>query len=370
MNIESILEKINLFNELVINSGLKRDVRDYQVSIQVTQNRNLTFMKDISEKLKKSLTIIENNSVPHELKIILKDTTSFCELNTLEKLITIDMDNEIDANTYFTQFNAILTELIREITANENEIDTIEAIFSKYITGSDSYERKEEQALLSLIFKDLKSTGTLKEFSKVLQRWSKVLLMYHTLLKSESPNEVSLVEIQNGSIDVVLNIDIDVAIDLTELFKVGFMAYSSYLVYKSELAKELVASYCGHKKLIASELQREKYLLDNIKESIQVKMQEQHKFSIKEDKKIEQAGIKNKIEETSSLITDHIIKGNEIKLLSVIEEGELEDDDENPKDIRIELREITSLVRKRYKSLNPNDKQILLDRYELKDESE
>lgn len=51
MNIASILNKIKLFEELVIESGFKRDAIDYHQSIQQAHNRNLTFMKDLSETI-------------------------------------------------------------------------------------------------------------------------------------------------------------------------------------------------------------------------------------------------------------------------------------------------------------------------------
>ena len=62
--------------------------------------------------------------------------------------------------------------------------------------------------------------------------------------------ENSLVEIQNGSIDVIFNIDLDVAIDLTEIIKTGLKVYGAYLLYKTKLGKEMISSFMGNKKLI------------------------------------------------------------------------------------------------------------------------
>lgn len=370
MNIESILEKSALFNDLVIESGLKRDITDYHQSIQPAQNRNLVFMKGLSNKLINSLSIVENNSLANELKIILKSTVPFTDSHSKEALEELDKNREVDANTYFTQFNQILTKLVQEITANENEINEIEKIFSNYITDTDSDTTDIQQALVSLIFKDLKSTGTLKEFSKVLNRWSRGLLVYHTLLKSESPNEISLVEIQNGSIDVILNLDVDIAIDLTDLIKVALQSYAAYLIYKSKTAKEIIASYLGNKKLISMEEEREKLMLENIKDSIKEKISEQHKSNLEQDNNIDKTAIAKRIEEVSSLIIDHIIKGNEIKLLSKIEDEkskDSEDENEVPLDLRIELREASSIVRDRFKNLDQEDKQVLLEKYTLQD---
>ena len=77
MNIESLLNKINLFKEFVIETGLKRDLIDYTNALGQPQNRNLVFMKSLAEKLKNYFFEIKNNSIDTELQIILKDTKPF-----------------------------------------------------------------------------------------------------------------------------------------------------------------------------------------------------------------------------------------------------------------------------------------------------
>ena len=48
MNIESLIHKIKVFNELnSCRSGFKRDITDYRQSIAQAQNRNLVFMKGL-----------------------------------------------------------------------------------------------------------------------------------------------------------------------------------------------------------------------------------------------------------------------------------------------------------------------------------
>ena len=208
MNIESIINKISLFQELVIESGFKRDIGDYFQAINQSQNQNLVFMKDLSQKTKAYLEILENNSLDAELKIVLKKSESFTSLKTIEKLVELDIDSQIDAATYYQNFYAILNLLIKAINENESELVEVNITFSKYVSKEENKLSIEELAIVSLVFKDLQSTGNLKEFAKVLHLWNRTLLIYHTLLKSESPDEITLVEIQNGSIDVIFNIDI------------------------------------------------------------------------------------------------------------------------------------------------------------------
>ncbi|WP_417602770.1 hypothetical protein [Owenweeksia hongkongensis] len=363
MNIESLLNKIKIFRELVVDSGFKRDVNDYIQSIGQTQNQNLVFMKGLSENVKQNLVYFENNSLDSELSSVLRENQPFTSLSTLQDLENLDSNKQFDGQQYFQRFNSILSQLQNSIQNNESELNTIKTTFDKYVSEDDEYETDEEQAVMSLIFKDLESTGSLKEFSKVLNRWNRTLLIYHTLLKSESPKEISLVEIQNGSIDVIFNIDFDVAIDLTELLKTGLKAYGGYLLYKSKTAKEIIASYMGNKKLIATEVEREKLMLDNINESIKLKALEQHKKNLKSNSPPSKTGATKKAEEVAKVITDHIVKGNEVKLLTP---PTTEEKDEP--DISTELRTETATVRERWKKLDAREKQLLLDKYTIKDE--
>lgn len=365
MNIESLLHKIDLFNDLIIESGFRRDVQDYIQSIQQGQNQNLVFMKDLSDKVKLKLIECDNYGLEDELQYVLRDAPPFTKLNTLGELEEIDNNAEIDGNAYFVKFNQILNTLLQQIDKNKNELDALHVVFNKYVSEEKEFDVDEEQAIISLIFKDLKSTGSLKEFAKALTRWNRMLTVYHQLLTSKSPEEISLIEIQNGSIDVIFNIDFNIAIDLTELIKTGLKVYGAYLLYKSKTAKEIIASYMGNPKLIKQESEREKLMLENIKESIATKAIQQHTERLKSDKNIDKTSIDVKVEEVSSVITDHIIKGNELRLLTPPEpEEDVEDD------LSVELRDETATVRERFKKLNEKEKQLLLEKYTIKDDPE
>jgi hypothetical protein len=225
MNIESLVSKIDLFQKLVITSGFRRDIQDNIQSIQHRQNQNLAYMKDLSNKTKLQFREFENYSLHDEIRIVLRDSKPFIEIDSKTLLDEIDSDSQIDASIYFQKFNQILNELFQNIDQNYNELIQIRSVLVKYVNYSEELESAENQAIVSLIFKDLKTTKSLKEFSKVLQRWNRTLIVYHTLLKSESPEDIELVEIQNGSIDVIFNLDFDISLDLTELVKIGLQVY-------------------------------------------------------------------------------------------------------------------------------------------------
>lgn len=364
MNIESLLFKIKLFDDLVIKSGFKRDIEDYIQSLQQPQNRNLTFMKDLSEKVKFIFEEFKNNSLNNELENLLTDTVPFTEKDYVENILEINSNNEINSNDYYNKFVNILNNILSEVNNNEQEILSKKEVFEKYIKKEipEADLLDDNGALMSLIFKDLKSTKSLKEFSKVLLRWNRALTLYHTLLSSESPEEIELVTIQKGSIDVIFNVNFDIALNLTELIKVGMFAFSGYLAYKYKVGKEIIETYLGNKKLIELEKERDKLMLENIKTAIVNKLTNQHKEKLKEDKKIDKSGVDNKIKEISSIITDHIIRGNEVKFLSYIEK---ENDEENVSD---KLRKMTTQVNENLNRISKEDKKLLLEFYELKDE--
>ncbi|WP_114821752.1 hypothetical protein [Chryseobacterium sp. KLBC 52] len=374
MNIESLLNKVNLFESLVLTSGFKRDIVDYFKSIQQSHNQNLVYMKDLSLRIKTSFQNFDNNLLSEELLYLLKNTIPFTELNITSKLDELDEDSSLEANDYYSNFYHILNTLIESIDENEDEVKKLKDVLNKYSVAEVEQLASEGNALISIIFKDLKSTGTIKEFTKSLTKWNRALLMYYTLLKSDSPEEIDLVEIQNGSIDVICNIDFDVSIDLTKVVMKGLEVYAAYLLYKSKTAKEIISSYMGNKKLIEMEKEREKLMLSNISEILRDTIIQQHKENFKKDKKITKEGTDKKIEEVSKIIAEHIIKGNEVKLLTYepqVEKDKKENEShESSKELAERLRETTSIVRERFNHLEEGDKLLLLETYIIKEEDE
>ncbi|WP_346863658.1 hypothetical protein [uncultured Draconibacterium sp.] len=193
-----------------------------------------------------------------------------------------------------------------------------------------------------------------------MQAWNKILPLYHQLLKSDSPEDIEIVTVQNGSIDFLINIDFDIALNLTEVFKIGFKCFMGYLSYK-KMAKPLIESYFGNKKLIAGEKEREKELINNIGEAVKEHILEQHKKALKSDKQIDN-NINKKVDQVVQLITSHILKGNDLKLLAlpVAEEEEVLEANENHKD---ELRTISSQVRQAMKIIPSKEMKVLLEKY-------
>lgn len=371
MNIESLVHKIELFEKLVVSSGFLINLQDYSNAIQQEHNKNLAFMRDRSSEILKSFEIFRSYSLENEMEKIIRDGKSFFKTEAENKLIELNQNNEIDANEYFQQLNSIFNDLISKVNQNKKEANSVKAVFVKYTDEENDLDTDENQALVSLIFKDLKSISTLKEFSKVLHRWDRTLNILYQLLKSSSPDEVKLVEIQNGSIDVIFNIDIEIAIDFSELVKLGMITLGAYLTYKSDAAQNYASTFFGNEQLIKLEKEKEDLMLSNIHLSIKNKLLEKHKEKISLDKNIDKTSIDKKIEEVSKAISDHIVKGNEVKLLTIHsneeDDEEKDGEEEEIQNIADELIQSSAEAKIYYEKISDVDKRQLIEYYEIKD---
>ena len=366
MNIESLAKKIELFTELVISSGLKRDLEGYIASIAPAQNRsNLALFKEISNNVQNSLASLQNTDLAESLSILLPDNNPvpFTTEDHLKIISDLINNKEIAAPDYFRQLNQFLNNLKNQIDSNELKLKALLEVFNVYISKSQFKPNEEQQAVLSVIFKDDSTITSLKEFSKSLHRWNTTFHVYHLLLRSSPPKEIELVTIQNGSIDVVVNIDIEVAIDFVELLKLGFEVYGGYLLYKSKVG-EIVKTYFGNKVLIKQEEEREKEMIENISKAVSQKLLEQHEKSKKEDDKVDNTSIDTKVKTITEVITDHIVKGNDVKLLSApTETPEIKENSES-------ANKQSAINRSLIKSLPPEEKIKLIERFKIEDKPE
>jgi hypothetical protein len=281
------------------------------------------------------------------------------------------MENtEIELPEFYSQFNTHLTQLQSQLAENISALEEVMEFIEPYI--SDEIERisKEGLAIISIVFNDRQTTTSLTEFAKALTAWKKILPVYHQLLKSKSPEDIQIIEVQNASIDLIINLNVDVALDLVELFKVGFGVFAAYLTYK-RMMKGIIDMCHGNKKLINIEKKKEKILLDNIGEAVQGEINAQHKKAIKADKKINTTSIDKKVEQVAQLVTSHIVKGNDLKLLALPEPEEPEEGEEDLPDQKEALREKSMAARHQLRQIPTEDQQKLLEEYgKIDEESE
>lgn len=363
MNINSMIEMIKDFNRIVVDSGFQRDIQEYINTFAQPQNsQNIVLLKDIAIKTNEALKIVYNSDLPDILKILIpvdqqNILTNSNHPQNIEKLIA---DPQINTAQFHAQLNQILTEINTQIARNQKVINQLNSILLPYYNAQTDKEKFAERAVISIIFKNLDTIKSLKLFSTSLTKWNKTIHLYHQLVSAKSPKDVELVNIQNGSLDVIMNIDLKVAIDFTEIVKYGLEAFAGYLLYKSNV-KDIVKSYFGNKKLIDSEKEREKELLNNIKSVIENKINEQHEIMVKQDHSIKPDNPKKIASEVAKVLTEHIVSGNDIKLL-------IKSEDKKVETLISETNRESLSVRNGLKVLSSEDKKLLLDVYTVKEE--
>lgn len=366
MNINTLNDIIGQFETEIITSGFKRDLQDYVNSMPNNQS-NIVSLRDIADKVFSKLDEVYKTDLPDNLLKLLPDKIKpFTHVAYNDKLQEIIEDKEIDLANFFQKLNQILSQINNDIQQNIAEIDKIKAFIKPYIDTKTEELTTEEKAIVSIVFKHDKTITNLKEFTKNLHNWNRIIPVYHQILSSKSPEDIEIVTVQNGSIDFLINLNFDFAINLAEIFEVGFKAFLTYLGYK-KMIKPIVEGYLGNKKLIDGEKEREKELIHNIGEAVKHKILEQHKKAIKSDKAIDK-NIDKSVEEVVKLVTSHILKGNDLKLLAIPEVAET--DEEEKEEVKVqELRRVSTQVKQAIKTLPQSEMKQLLDKYKSPDDN-
>jgi len=371
MNIEILKDQIRIFTSEVVDSGFKRDLDDYASSLPASEN-NIVALRGIADKILSIIDDIYSGDLPEGLRALLprEEVRPFTETPHDAQLKELIQDTEIQQQAFFTQLTQIINRLKKQIDQNNNELNRINEFITPYITKELEQIAKEDLAIIAIVFNDRQTITNLKEFTKNLVAWNRTLLIYHQLLKSDSPKDIEIVEIQNGSIDFLVNLNFDVAIDLVELFKLGFEVFFAYLSYQ-ELVKPIVATYHGNKRLISGEEERVKGLLENIGIAIKGKIEAQHKEARKADKRVDGTASQKKMEQVTNLIASHIVKGNDLKLLAAPTEGESQYSKEDLANEKDSLRKQSIAARSKLRLIPEEDQRLLLDTYgQIKEEDD
>jgi hypothetical protein len=360
MNIETLQHFIDTFNREVVDSGFKRDLDDFSSSLPASQ-ANILALRDIAEKVLVSLERIYNGDLPAGFKILLPKAAAppFTNAPHDEKLLELISNKEITQAEFYAQLNQLIAQLQDQISTNIAQISKIESFIEPYLNEDIERLAEGDNAVISIIFNEEKTISSLSNFTKTVAAWNRALPIYHQLVKSDPPDDVHLVEIQNGSIDLIVNLNVDVALDMAELFKIGFSVFAAYLSYK-KVAKPIIDSYYGNKQLIALEEEREKLLLENIGEAVRGALMNQHKKAKKADKSIDATAVEKKVELVANLVTSHIVHGNDLKLLAL----PACTDDTTPKPAYAEeLREQSAVARLNLRQIPAESQMKLLEVY-------
>ena len=364
MNVEILQDSINAYRREVIDSGFRRDLEDYTSSLPASEN-NIVALREIASKILSTLDVIYGGDLGEHLTGLLPgaELTPFTSEAHGDVLHALVDNTEIEQPQFFRQLTQFVNLLRGQIEQNTTEIDRIEEFIRPYISEDVKRIADEGLAMLAIVFNEHETISNLGQFTSTLVTWDRVLPIYHQLLKSESPADIQIVEVQNGSIDFIVNLDIDVALDLVALFKLGFKVFAAYLSYK-KMIQPIIATYYGNKKLVSQEAERESMLLQNIESAVQDLLKSQHENAKKQDKAIDNTAIAKKVSQVLSLVTSHIVKGNDIKLLALPETVESSEGDEIETGEHIEaLREQSLEARRQLRQIPPDAHAKLLEAY-------
>lgn len=316
MTVRKIIELIDFIKDKIGDDGYLSLIKDYLVTIQNNSN-NLVLLKELTDKSIEDYLRLESDEIPELLEKVLVNTEKpFTSSKFLKQLTDLKANNYADPGSQYNSLNSILSEIQAKVNSNILELDKIELVIQPFLSKDYSELQKNENAVFAIIFNNEKSYNSLKLLSFELKNWDRGLFIYQQIISEESPKPFEIVEIDQGSIEVVLNLLFEVAENLLEVFKVGFEVYGAYLAYKTVVQETLLKSFYGNQKLIKGEEEREKLLLENIKLAVQKELKKQSKKIKKHE------ALDKKIEEVTKLVTEHIIKGNSVKLLSAPEEKE------------------------------------------------
>ncbi len=261
MNIISILDRIEDFNILVIESGFSRDLQGYITSI-ASQNNNLILLKDVTNNIVSYLTNIYDSNLPNDLKVILPEskTLPFTNKDHLSDFKKLQSDTTTVVQAYHSQLNSALTNLNNQLNTNITAIKKTKEFLLPYTYNLEI--KNEDYATLSIIFSKDNFFRSFKNLSCSLLKWERAINLYQQIISSEKPEEIKLISFQNGSLDIVTNLNIDIAINLTEVIKYAFIAFGGFLTYKSTI-KPIIETFNNNDKLNKLEEEREKEMLAN-----------------------------------------------------------------------------------------------------------
>lgn len=292
------------------------------------------------------------NSVPEFLEKLLVGKIFPFEFEKFkEQLIELKDKNHTDYSQLYSELTNILAQMLEKMNSNIAELDKISKVIEPFQTKDFEEIQEDNNAIFAIIFNNESSFNNLKSLSFELKNWDKGLFLYQQIVSDETPKAFEIIEVEQGSVEVILNLTFDVAENLVDLFKTGMETYGAYLTYKTLIHDKLFATFKDNKKLMELEEEREKLLLQNVKDVVRNEIKKQAKKGKKHE------ALEKKIEEVTKLVTEHIIKGNSVKLLSAPEEKEEVLEKEKEKEIHYVKSKID------YKKLDEATKQLLLEEF-------
>ncbi|MDI9312801.1 MAG: hypothetical protein QM535_21505 [Limnohabitans sp.] len=351
MTVRKIIELIDFIKDKIGKESFSSKLQDYLVTIQ-NNNNNLVLLKELTDKLFAEFKNLEKEEIPELLeKVLVNKEKPFTDDTFLKQLTTLKGQNFPDPGSQYNTLNSIITQLQARVNSNIAELDKISITVRPFLSKDYSDLQTETNAIFAIIFNNEQSYNSLKLLSFELKNWDRGLFIYQQIISEETPKPFEIIEIDQGSIEVVLNLIFEVGEKLLDLFKTGFEVYAAYLAYKTVIQETLSKSFRGNEKLIKGEEEMEQLLLENVRIAVREELKKQTK------KVKKQEALEKKIDEVTKLVTEHIIKGNSVKLLSAPEEKEEIFEKEEEKEILYVKAKVD------YKKLDEATKHLLINEF-------
>lgn len=352
MTVRKIIELIDFIELIIGKENYLTLLQDYTITID-NNTGNLVLLKEITEKAISDYKILIENEIPELLdKVLVNKVIPFTNDKFLQQLIDLKEANYSDPSTYYNVLSPILINIQARVNENLTELTKIKAIIEPFLSKDYSEIQTKKNAIFAIIFNEESTYNNLKLLSYELKNWDRGLHIYQQIVSDETPKAFEIIEVDQGSIEVVINLIFEVGAKLLELFKTGFEVYGAYLAYKTIIHENLVKTFNGNQTLIKMEEEREKIMLENIREAVRKELKAQAKKGKKQE------ALEKKVEEVTKLVTEHIIKGNSVKLLSVPKDKE---EEIFPKEE--EKQKIFVANKINYNKLEEADKQLLIKEY-------
>ncbi|MCB0698991.1 MAG: hypothetical protein H6551_13070 [Chitinophagales bacterium] len=251
----------------------------------------------------------------------------------------------------YNKLHRVLTSYRTRLLSDISKLNDLDIIISRLVKKDYEQYYKNNKILMSIELKNKYSISNLYYFNKELRKWNIALRMFYEIQNKNTPEDFEIIAVNQGSIDIILNLDLDIINSLIDLFKAGIEAYAAYLLYKSKVF-EIVKSYGNNQKLIDSEKVREEELLNNIE--LIVKEEIDKKVSRK-DSQIE--SIEKKLDYLTEFVVDNVVKGNNVSAIAPPDNNSklLEKDREKNKSLKMNAEH--------YKYLDENSQKLLSEKY-------
>lgn len=166
MNINTLSEFIDLFNNEIVKSGFKTRFRGLHVNSLPANQSNIVTLREVANKVSLKLGTIYSDLPESLLKLFPEKVKPFTKTSYDIELTKLINDKEIQLNNFFGQLHQLLANLNSEIQQNVAEITRIETFIKPYLTAQSKIQSNTNKAIVSIIFKEQKNYDCIKRIHK------------------------------------------------------------------------------------------------------------------------------------------------------------------------------------------------------------